>query len=398
VSEVQDLAGAAASGDCGRSSTPAAPRVRAIMRREANRGFLASDQPKEVPVPPSDVSRRRYSASRLLFDTHGDFIETTFWRLLKRPPDAAGYRYFLGRLQRGKSPIRVLAEIAQSSEARGQGTRVRKWTLGVLTYLVHAAFTGRDRSPARRTNRSEFYLRDAHRAIEPGPTAWRPKNDSESDKYLAHYAWQLSRREDNQIRRVPFQGPALDAVMETLEAQHVDFGRPLPPGRAGAAVIPAGTIPLVVDVGAGLGMWLDALAAHGIAGLGIESNATAIGYCRRKGHQVVYAEPTAYLASKLLGEIAVVTAFDFDVRVGAERMADFFDAVGRAIAPRGLLLLTLAGGSVSVPLGFPLPRQFFRFLDFARYLSHEVGFDEERMSADAIDGPTMLLAFRKRSA
>lgn len=54
----------------------------------------------------------------------------------------------------------------------------------------------------------------------------------------------------------------------------------------------------VVDVGCGDGAFLDLLAAAGIAATGIDSSASAIEACRRRGHAVVEGDAVAVLSAR----------------------------------------------------------------------------------------------------
>ncbi len=371
-------------------------RIKLIISQAA---WLAADASANPPVsapPPEDVSRRHYSARRLLFDTRGDFIETLYWRLFKRPPDPPGYAYFSEKLRRERNPLRVLSELARSNEARERGTRVRKWRTGALLYLLHATIHGKDRSPAMQTGRSHLYQPPPARGIAAASPPSRLAGRAPiTDRLLAQYAAQKSGCGRSPDRRsAALYEAALAIIDETFGSR----------GAAGAdrfaldgSSRAAQSLPIVIDVGGGLGSWLDVLAREGIAALGIEANATAVGYCRRKGHHVVFADPLAHLAAAPPSAALCVTAYELDRRVELGRIGEFFDAVGRVLAPGGLLLATFAEKSSDVPSAFPLPQSFFHRREFIFYIAAEAGFTAiDPTGPPHAAAPIELLVFRKR--
>jgi SAM-dependent methyltransferase len=263
----------------------------------------------------------------------------------------------------------------------------------VLLHWLHAALTGMDKSPAMKTGRRDVYRRQDGTAIWNVRTR-RPESASVIDKLLAQYAWETSQRGSTKGRSAALYSAALAAIRQTLMAQ----------SEAGADGCgahgkwqSAAAMPLVVDVGAGLGIWLDVLAHHGITAVGIESNAKAVGYCRRKGHHIVVADPMACLAAMPAAAIAAATAFELDRHVDLARLAEFFEGVARVLVPGGALFVTITGQSTVPSQGFPLPKEFFRLADFILYLAREAGLEEKGPLAVGDAGePKDLLAFWKR--
>mgnify|MGYP000724622726 CR=1 FL=1 len=77
----------------------------------------------ELPVisAPGYVLRIFRGEQLLLLTTTDEFIEATYWLLLKRAPDAGGVESYRARMQDGVSKEQILFEIFTSDECRGFG-------------------------------------------------------------------------------------------------------------------------------------------------------------------------------------------------------------------------------------------------------------------------------------
>ena len=80
-------------------------------------------EPIELPAisPPDYVLRITRGEQLLLLATTDEFIEATYWLLLKRAPDAGGVESYRARMQDGVSKEQILFEIFTSDECRGLG-------------------------------------------------------------------------------------------------------------------------------------------------------------------------------------------------------------------------------------------------------------------------------------
>jgi SAM-dependent methyltransferase len=127
-----------------------------------------------------------------------------------------------------------------------------------------------------------------------------------------------------------------------------------------------------LDLGCGRGEWLQALRSRGFDGIGVDSNASAVAYCRELRLPVSYADPLQYLREAGDASLAVITAFGLLERHEFAYVFALVQQAARALKPGGLLSIEAADPS-SVVVGAhefwqdggrcrPLPPATLRFL------------------------------------
>jgi SAM-dependent methyltransferase len=95
----------------------------------------------------------------------------------------------------------------------------------------------------------------------------------------------------------------------------------------------------VLDIGSGHGEFLEMLRANGLAGVGVELDASLVATCKERGLDATEADAFDYLARLLPATLASVSALHIAEHLPFERLHAFLEAVYRALAPGGLLLI-----------------------------------------------------------
>lgn len=108
------------SDDCIRAGGDI-PGLREAFAREGI-GVEVIEPP--VIAPPSYVLRITRAEQLLLLATADEFIEATYWVLLKRAPDTEGVENYHARMQDGVSKEQILFEIFTSTECRDLGVEL----------------------------------------------------------------------------------------------------------------------------------------------------------------------------------------------------------------------------------------------------------------------------------
>jgi SAM-dependent methyltransferase len=117
----------------------------------------------------------------------------------------------------------------------------------------------------------------------------------------------------------------------------------------------------VLDLGCGRGELLDLLREAGIAGRGVDANASAIGDCRSRGLDVVEGDLLAFLRAQKSGTAGAVFAAQVAEHLNACVLIELVREAQRALRTGGLLVLETVN-----------PRSVVAFLDvFTRDLTHE---------------------------
>lgn len=94
----------------------------------------------------------------------------------------------------------------------------------------------------------------------------------------------------------------------------------------------------VLDVGCGRGEWLELMADHGIAALGIDLNEQKVNVCIDAGLAAKSTDAIDYLRALPAGSLSVVTGFHLIEHLSFEQLLALFDAALSALKPGGLLI------------------------------------------------------------
>ena len=102
----------------------------------------------------------------------------------------------------------------------------------------------------------------------------------------------------------------------------------------------AGTTELpILDVGCGMGEWLEMLNERGLNNYGIETSRVAADFCRRRGLNVVERDLVDHLESVPDRSLGAITAFHLVEHLAAETLVEFLDQSLRTLASGGVLIL-----------------------------------------------------------
>jgi SAM-dependent methyltransferase len=132
------------------------------------------------------------------------------------------------------------------------------------------------------------------------------------------------------------------------------------------ALLPEDRATPMLDVGPGLGEWLDCLKAWGYTGaIGIDLSPQVAEHCRERGHDVQLVPDTEAWLSANAGRFGVITVLDVLEHVPRDETIGFLVALRRALAPGGRLV-------VQVPNAQNPDSPLYRYGDF----THTAGFTE----------------------
>jgi SAM-dependent methyltransferase len=144
-----------------------------------------------------------------------------------------------------------------------------------------------------------------------------------------------------------------------------------------AAMFPSGG--RVLDVGCGRGEFLEVLRDHGIRGLGVDLDASMVGYCRERGLEAEAADAVAY-AEAHPGEFDGAFASHLVEHLAPEPLERFIGAMAGTLRPGGrLVLVTPDPRNLGWHLGhFWHDLQHVRFysVEIVRWLVHRAGLVE----------------------
>lgn len=132
------------------------------------------------------------------------------------------------------------------------------------------------------------------------------------------------------------------------------------------ALLPADRATPLLDVGPGLGEWLDCLAAWGYTDVcAIDLSPQVVEHCTARGHRVDLAPDAAAWLHAHAGRFGVITLLDVLEHVPRESTIPMLRAVREALAPGGQLI-------VQVPNAQNPDAALYRYGDF----THTAGFTE----------------------
>jgi SAM-dependent methyltransferase len=102
----------------------------------------------------------------------------------------------------------------------------------------------------------------------------------------------------------------------------------------------AGTVDSpILDLGCGRGEWLQLLDEHGYKARGVDSSATMVGLCERKGYDVECADAVDYLSRLEPASTGMITAFHVIEHLPFGQLLQVVDLSLRALRPGGVLIL-----------------------------------------------------------
>lgn len=136
------------------------------------------------------------------------------------------------------------------------------------------------------------------------------------------------------------------------------------------ALLPADRATPMLDVGPGLGEWLDCVNAWGYrAAEGIDLSPQVVAHCRQRGHAVELVADTAEWLGAHGGAYGVITVLDVLEHVPREQTVSLLAALRHALAPGGRLI-------VQVPNAQNPDGLLYRYGDF----THTAGFTESSLA------------------
>lgn len=132
------------------------------------------------------------------------------------------------------------------------------------------------------------------------------------------------------------------------------------------SLLPADRATPMLDVGPGLGEWLDCVKQWGYDGAsGIDLSPQVVEHCRARGHVVELVADTTRWLDAHSGAYGVITLLDVLEHVPREETVALLSALRRALAPDGKLI-------VQVPNAQNPDGLLYRYGDF----THTAGFTE----------------------
>ena len=136
------------------------------------------------------------------------------------------------------------------------------------------------------------------------------------------------------------------------------------------ALLPADRATPMLDVGPGLGEWLDCLREWGYtAGIGVDFSPQVVGVCRERGHLVELVTDSIAWLSAHEGAFGFITLLDVLEHVPRDETVALLRALRGALAPGGRLV-------VQVPNAQNPDGLLYRYGDF----THTAGFTEASLA------------------
>lgn len=132
------------------------------------------------------------------------------------------------------------------------------------------------------------------------------------------------------------------------------------------ALLPAQRDAAILDIGPGLGEWLDCLREWGYTGaVGIDRSPQVVEHCRGHGHRVELVTDAVSWLGTQTGRFALITLLDVLEHVPRDETVPLLAALRGALAPRGKLI-------IQVPNAQNPDSALYRYGDF----THTAGFTE----------------------
>ncbi len=136
------------------------------------------------------------------------------------------------------------------------------------------------------------------------------------------------------------------------------------------ALLPAERATPMLDVGPGLGEWLDCVKAWGYTAVtSIDLSPQVVTHCRSRGHAVELVADTTGWLNAHAEQFGVITLLDVLEHVPRDKTVPLLTALGAALAPGGRLI-------VQVPNGQNPDGLLYRYGDF----THTAGFTESSLT------------------
>jgi len=95
----------------------------------------------------------------------------------------------------------------------------------------------------------------------------------------------------------------------------------------------------LLDIGPGRAEWLDLVAAAGVEGYGVDTDAQFVAAAQAKGTRVVHADAVEHLRTIEAGSLGAISAFHLIEHLPTDALVDLLHAARAALAPGGVLLL-----------------------------------------------------------
>jgi SAM-dependent methyltransferase len=364
-----------------------------------------------------------YHVNDLLQYHDRNFIQNAYRAILKRGPDAIGYKEFMESLHSGRlNKLDILARLRYSQEGRAKKVQVngllvpaairtiyRIPGIGYLLNLAMAIF----RLPATIRSQQQF---ESHALAQQELIADHVNQvvfalSGEVHQVTEQLKRQLERvfQKEQQISaELALQGQRLAGVLEetrkrlsapldrerlqtiadeeshTLDAFYASFDEQFRGSREEIkgrlrTYLPiiakngVGTEPMpILDVGCGRGEWLEVLKEEQLRATGVDSNRILVAQCGNRGLEVVEEDLMDHLQHLPDASLGAVTGFHIIEHLPIETLVRFLNETVRVLKPGGVVIFETPNPE-NVLVGScnfyfdpthrnPLPSQVMKFL------------------------------------
>ncbi|HSU44675.1 MAG TPA: methyltransferase domain-containing protein [Casimicrobiaceae bacterium] len=95
----------------------------------------------------------------------------------------------------------------------------------------------------------------------------------------------------------------------------------------------------IVDLGCGRGEWIEAIAAHGLSGYGVDANPVMVADCAQRGQRAVQADALDHLRSLPTSSVGAITSMHVVEHMAFSRLLAVVEESLRVLNPGGVLIL-----------------------------------------------------------
>jgi SAM-dependent methyltransferase len=95
----------------------------------------------------------------------------------------------------------------------------------------------------------------------------------------------------------------------------------------------------VVDLGCGRGEWIEAIAAHGLSGYGVDANPVMVADCAQRGQRAVQGDALDHLRSLPASSVGAITSMHVVEHMAFSRLLALVEESLRVLNPGGVLIL-----------------------------------------------------------